>query len=325
MNAEAVRPMQFRGYDLIGDVHGCARTLEILLQRLGYTLEEGVYRHPERQAVFIGDIIDRGPRIRDALRIVRDMVDVGSAQIVMGNHEYYALAWSTRVDDSQDAEPIRPHTARHRRIIRQTLNQFADYPDDWADYLDWFQTLPLFLEFDGIRCVHACWDQRMIDQFLARNQGNRMSREFLIESAEPGSFANRCLDRLLRGTTMRLPDGRSITSDDGYTRFNFRTKFWARNPQTIGDIVFQPDALPPEIEDRSLNDKECTELLCYTTDLPPLFIGHYWLEGKPEPLTSNLVCLDYSAVKYGSLVAYQYDGEEKLSADKFVWVEVARG
>lgn len=319
------RAMHFRGYDLIGDVHGCARTLEILLQRLGYTVEEGVYRHPERQAVFIGDIIDRGPRIRDALRIVRDMVEVGSAQIIMGNHEYYALAWSTQIGEGESRTPIREHSPRHRRIIRQTLDEFADHPDDWADYLDWFLTLPLFLEFDGIRCVHACWDAGMIEQFRERNGGNRMTREFFLETAEPGSFAHRCVDRLLRGTNMRLPDGRSITSDDGFRRFSFRTKFWEPCPKTIGDIVFQPDALPAEIEDRELSDRQQEELLFYDVNEPPLFIGHYWLEGKPEPLTPNLVCLDYSAVKYGSLVAYRYDGEETLSADKFTWVEVARG
>ncbi len=323
--SRVMRTMQFRGYDLIGDVHGCARTLEILLQRMGYVQEDGVYRHPERQAVFIGDIIDRGPRIRESLQLVRDMVEVGSARIVMGNHEYYALAWCTRVGEAGAETPIRAHTGRHRRIIERTLAEFRDYPDEWADYLDWFMTLPLFLEFDGIRCVHACWDQEMIDGLLARNPAACMDHDFLCETAEVGSFAHRCVDRLLRGTTMRLPDGRSITSDDGYKRFRFRTKFWERNPQTIGDIVFQPDALPREVEGRSLSARQQEELLFYGEDQPPLFIGHYWLEGRPEPLTPNLVCLDYSAVKYGSLVAYRYDGEERLSADKFCWVEVARG
>ena len=317
--------MQFRGYDLIGDVHGCARTLEILLQRMGYVQEEGVYRHPERQAVFIGDIIDRGPRIRESLRLVRDMVEEGSARIVMGNHEYYALAWCTLAGEAGAEAPIRAHTPRHRRIIERTLAEFEDHPDEWADYLDWFLTLPLFLEFDGIRCVHACWDQEMIDALRARDNGARMDRAFLLETADPTTFAHRCVDRLLRGTTMRLPDGRSITSDDGYTRFSFRTKFWEPNPRTIGDIVFQPDALPSELEQRSLSERQQEELLFYGEDEPPLFIGHYWLEGTPEPLTPNLVCLDYSAVKYGSLVAYRYDGEAQLSADKFCWVEVARG
>ena len=47
-----------RGYDLIGDVHGCAHSLEHLLDSLGYRLHAGVWRHPRRMALFLGDLID---------------------------------------------------------------------------------------------------------------------------------------------------------------------------------------------------------------------------------------------------------------------------
>ena len=75
-----------RGYDLIGDVHGCAHTLERLLEQLGYKRQRGVWQHPRRQALFLGDIIDRGPRIREALHLVHDMVEAGQALCIMGNH-----------------------------------------------------------------------------------------------------------------------------------------------------------------------------------------------------------------------------------------------
>ncbi|MEJ2419880.1 MAG: metallophosphoesterase [Exilibacterium sp.] len=71
----------FQGYDVIGDVHGCAITLIRLLERLGYTKRAGVYRHRRRQAVFVGDVVDRGPRIREALHLVHDMVNAGAAQM----------------------------------------------------------------------------------------------------------------------------------------------------------------------------------------------------------------------------------------------------
>jgi hypothetical protein len=48
-----------RSYDLIGDIHGCARTLERLLDTLGYRLQGGVWRHPQRMAIFLGDLVDR--------------------------------------------------------------------------------------------------------------------------------------------------------------------------------------------------------------------------------------------------------------------------
>ena len=57
----------------------------------------------------------------------------------------------------------------------------------------------------------------------------------------------------------------------------------------------------------------------YDRQQPPLFVGHYWLKGTPEPITPNLACLDYSAVKYGRLVAYRMDGEATLASNKFAW------
>src|SRR6202008_3839311 len=84
------------GYDIIGDVHGCATHLTDLLDALGYRENDwtGAYRHPQRQAIFVGDLIDRGGEQLRVLEIVKRMVDSGSAQIVMGNHEFNAIAYS---------------------------------------------------------------------------------------------------------------------------------------------------------------------------------------------------------------------------------------
>ena len=84
------------GYDVIGDIHGCATELEALLDVLGYERGvDGAYRHQERQAIFVGDLIDRGPDQLRVLQTVKTMVDAGSAQMVLGNHEFNALAYAT--------------------------------------------------------------------------------------------------------------------------------------------------------------------------------------------------------------------------------------
>ncbi|MGP3975899.1 polynucleotide kinase-phosphatase [Streptomyces sp. 8N114] len=71
-------------FDIIGDIHGCASELESLLGKLGYV--DGV--HPEgRTAVFVGDLVDRGPDTPGVLRRVMDMVASGNALCVPGNHE----------------------------------------------------------------------------------------------------------------------------------------------------------------------------------------------------------------------------------------------
>jgi protein phosphatase len=76
-------------FDIVGDVHGCAHELESLLETLGYTPDElGTWRHVTgRKAVFVGDLVDRGPRVPDVLRIVMSMVEAGTAIAVPGNHD----------------------------------------------------------------------------------------------------------------------------------------------------------------------------------------------------------------------------------------------
>ncbi|GAA0535099.1 polynucleotide kinase-phosphatase [Saccharopolyspora thermophila] len=81
-------------FDVIGDVHGCRAELEDLLGTLGYVVERDAdgravgAAHPAgRRAVFVGDLVDRGPDTPGVLRLVMGMVDAGHALVVCGNHE----------------------------------------------------------------------------------------------------------------------------------------------------------------------------------------------------------------------------------------------
>jgi hypothetical protein len=313
------------GHDLIGDVHGCALALRELLERLGYVLQGGVYRHRDRrrprQALFLGDIIDRGPRIRETLLLVRAMVEAGSAQIVMGNHEYHALAFHT--PDGRGGW-LRERSERHVRILEETLQQFANHDADWRDAVAWFAELPLLLQPPGFRIIHACWDLRMVDRFLACCPGAVMTDAFLRESAQPGTFAAHFVKHATRGLDLQLPDDMTLTGLDGLQRRFFRCKFWVPEPRTYADLEFQPDRLPAEVATRELGEQERAQLFYYDAAQPPLFIGHYWQQGRPRRLTANVACLDYSAVKGGRLVAYRMDGERHIDDDKFVWVDGLR-
>ncbi|MDX9687551.1 metallophosphoesterase [Halopseudomonas formosensis] len=312
----------WQGYDIIGDVHGCAHTLEKLLEQMGYARVGGVWRHPQRQALFLGDIIDRGPRIREALLIVRDMVEAGAARCIMGNHEFNALGWVTPAPAGSGRSWVREHTDRNQRQIQATLEQFEGRAAEWDEFLDWFWTLPLYMDMGPFRLVHACWDDRLIRPFAEQHPDGRPDVDFLQASVEPESFADQVFDRLLRGIGMRLPHGLTMKSGDGVVRGMFRTKFWEESPETYGDLVFQPDDLPEHIAIRPLTFRQKRELLYYGVDEPLLFVGHYWQQGRPQPLRPNLACLDYSAVKYGRLVAYRWSGEERIVPENFVWVDV---
>ncbi len=82
-------------FDLIGDIHGCGDELEELLARLGYVLDAaGTRHHPAgRKVIFLGDLVDRGPRVTDVLRIAMGMVAAGSALCLPGNHDEKLLRW----------------------------------------------------------------------------------------------------------------------------------------------------------------------------------------------------------------------------------------
>ncbi|SFC15145.1 Calcineurin-like phosphoesterase [Marinospirillum celere] len=311
-----------RGFDLIGDVHGCGNTLRHLLELMGYRHQQGAWRHPKgRQVIFVGDIVDRGPRIRQALHDVREMLDAGTARMVLGNHEYNALAYFTQDEQGQ---PLRAHNARHQRVIQETLDQFEPYPNEWQAFLDWFMEIPLALEDEDFRVVHACWDPEVMIPFLQDYPDARMNTDFFRRSAVPGSFEFQVVDRCTRGTWLKLPEGVTQKSGDGFIRDRFRTSYWIDQPRTWGDILFQPDRLARELESRLLSDQDKKHLSYYPAEERHLFFGHYWCQGFPAVIRPNLACLDYSAVKYGRLVAYRFDGETTLDAGKFVWVEVQR-
>ena len=80
-------------FDVIGDIHGCRAELETLLAELGYAIVRDAdgravgASHPGRRAVFVGDLVDRGPDTPGVLRLVMGMVGAGDALCVPGNHE----------------------------------------------------------------------------------------------------------------------------------------------------------------------------------------------------------------------------------------------
>jgi protein phosphatase len=75
-------------FDIIGDVHGCHQELMALLDELGYDSTARPIAHPDgRRAVFLGDLVDRGPGVAEVLELVIDMVDGGTALCILGNHE----------------------------------------------------------------------------------------------------------------------------------------------------------------------------------------------------------------------------------------------
>lgn len=305
-------------YDIIGDIHGCSETLKALLRKLGYEISGGSYRHADRQAIFLGDFIDRGPRQREVLEIVRPMVDTGSALAVMANHEFNAIAFATQ----HPREPgyLRKRSEKNCNQHRAFLEAYPPGSAEYAEAIEWFKTLPLWLDLDGIRIVHACWDPTELRYLSKRlKTGALITDELLVDACSEGSKAYEAIETILKGKEIPLPPGSSFKDKDGNQRNHIRIRWWDEEANNHRDAFFGPDSALTHIPEDPIDEEH---LISYAHHEPPVFLGHYWLEGDPEPLAPNIACLDYSVAKSGGkLVAYRWDGEGVLSKEKFESVE----
>jgi hypothetical protein len=300
-------------HDLIGDIHGHAGALVRLLQMLGYSRRDGVYRHPTRQAIFLGDFIDRGPAIGETLAIVRSMVDTGAALAVMGNHELNALAFHA-ADPFAPGEHLRRHNEAHSRQHAETIRQLSKR--EMASALDWFRTLPLWLDLDACRVVHACWDARHVARIAQAVGGGPLDDDLLVAACRRDGPLFGAVEALLKGKDARLPEGFSNTDKDGHVRQTARMR-WFDDPagHTIGSYALEGIACDAPLPQAVLDAASP-----YPKNDKPAFIGHYWMRGeRPVLLTANIACLDWSIAKGGFLCAYRHDGETRLTADHFVW------
>ena len=150
-----VQPLFDGPIDLVGDIHGEIDALRALLQHLGYD-EDG--SHPEkRRLLFLGDLTDRGPDSPAVVTLVQSLVEAGHAQCVMGNHDLNILLGLHKHDNPWFyGKEFHTHGGS---LVPQVLADDATR----ESVTDFFRTLPLALERDGLRVVHAYWDQEMIE------------------------------------------------------------------------------------------------------------------------------------------------------------------
>ena len=141
--------------DIVGDVHGEYEALCQLLHHLGHD-ENGA--HPQgRSLVFVGDLCDRGPNTPAVLALVQRLIKAGRAQAVLGNHEINLLR-----DDAKDGAGWYFDERVHRD--QDKYAPFARIAEaDREQALEFVATLPIALEREDIRVVHACWLQDKID------------------------------------------------------------------------------------------------------------------------------------------------------------------
>lgn len=314
-------------YDIIGDIHGQAEKLKALLTDLGYRDTRGAWRHPDanRMALFVGDFIDRGPHQIESVMIVRRMVEAGSALAVMGNHEFNAIAYHMP-DPAREGKFLRSRSGSNGKT---NFNQHSAFlaevdgkPELHKEIMDWFLTLPLWLDLPGVRVVHACWHAGFMNELRpSLNSHNCLSREMMARASDRDSMAFRTVEGLIKGLEIRLPEGHSYLDKDGHKRTKTRTRWWDDSALTYRDLALLPgdeqDNLPatPVIDGAGRADYDNTKLV---------FFGHYWMTGVPVKQSDTIACVDYSAAKDSEpLVAYRWDGEPSIDNQNFISTEGA--
>lgn len=139
-------------YDIIGDVHGCFDECVELLTTLGYTIESttetpyGFRVTPPdgRMAVFVGDIVDRGPKIVKSLRLVMTMVEQNQALCILGNHEAKLL------------KKLNGRNVQVRHGLEHTMAELDNESQQFVDAVHRFiERLPVQLVLDEGRLIVA--------------------------------------------------------------------------------------------------------------------------------------------------------------------------
>jgi len=303
-------------YDIIGDVHGYADQLKSLLKKLGYQLVNGCYAHPTRKAVFVGDFINRGPKIRETIVLIRKMVESGTAFAILGNHEMYAILYYLR---DTEGKYYKKRIPKYQLQINQTLAEFATCNDEFKSHLKWFRTLPMFLDFGAIRVVHACWENGNIKELQGALTEPKISKTILREIALNETPFAKSFWETCRGIDFLVPRNLLLFDDDGRPHRSFRTKWWD-NPEgkTFKEISLESRF---ELPAYTIPREIVKFRLPYPENDPIVFFGHYSLVEGFGMLKDNVCCVDSGVSKTGKLLAYRWGGELKLKESNFVMVD----
>ena len=253
---------------------------------------------------FLGDFIDGGQGAcdRTVLTRVRGLIDNG-AVAVMGNHELNAILFH---------RGLRADSKKNRNQHHSFLEAFGFATPEALAWTDWFMTLPLWLDLDGLRLAHACWSVPDIATVAARRPDGRLQESDLAEIGEESTSFGRAVKRIVSGPEVTLPAGYGFRDHKGDPRTEVRLAWWRNDATTyraaalsVPDVMVLPDVpLPAGV---------VAEI--YPADAAPVLVGHYKMTGRPY-VSGNAASIDYPDAP----CSYRWEGEEELDARKLLKV-----
>lgn len=296
-------------FDFIGDVHGNAKKLLQLIDKLGYVRNDNGWMHHEnRQIIILGDFINVGKESKKVLSILHELWEKNIACVLVGNHEYF-LALNFLKNGTSVFE-------KNSKIFFEYESLFNEFNSDYSElvkHIEWFASLPLYFETVKFRAVHAYWNNSNIS--IIRNCNSlkdifQARKQKLIKKEEVKSIVNETLNGKLiyhyNSWLFKKPQ-------------KFRIKWWNElyNKDLSDNIIVHNKT---NLKSKKITPKLLPDFKPYQNNEKPVFIGHYWLQTLPCLLKNNVCCLDFGAAKGGYLTAYRFNGEQKLDARNLVWV-----
>lgn len=290
-------------YAIIPDIHGDYDRLTKTLVKAGFENDEAYgWFHPKNtKALFLGDFIDSGNENKKVIRTVRAMLDAGEAYAIMGNHELNAILYHTAATCSSSGKKqwLRARSDKNRKQHETFLREYTQNRDedmssprssDLADVLNWFISLPLYLEFKdvGFRIVHAQWD----DGAMAVLNGRQYLRaEDLPKLRNVNDGIGFAVERMLKGMEVKLPKNVSFLDYREHRRTEMRVKWWTEGARTYRNLALSvPDA--STLPDDALPNADA--LINFGANGAPVFVGHYKMHGSPSVEGNPIaLCLDY--------------------------------
>ena len=287
-------------YTIVPDIHAD-------LERLNWSVEKA----QGSKMIFLGDLIDAGklvtkPDDLGVLKRVSHLIADGDASCILGNHELNAILFHRR--SSITNAHLRSHKEQNSKQHKSFIEAFGVESSDALSWTAWMlETLPLWLEFDGLRIAHACWSEDAIKIVKKRRPTGHLQLEDLEEVAAKTTEFSLAVETITSGPEAKLPVGYSFTDNGGNKREYIRLSWWnAENTTWPKAALSVPDLsqLP--------NDELPAELMSeiYSVDATPVLVGHYKMKGIPSLQSANATSLDYPLRK----CVYHWSGESTLQS-----------
>ena len=294
-----IQPIHHSELDIIGDIHGEIHSLNTLLSVLGYDTDGN---HPNgRHLIFVGDLVDRGINSWAVFKKVRDLVNNGKAQCILGNHELNLLIPDSTYNDGRPkmkggnnwfhgaielVDKSNPNSIQPQYLLKNNLHRI--------EIQEFLSTLPVALEGDGIRIVHACWQESSINQL----------RELSCSSLSAYNQFKQCIHETIYEDVQQFRQSSQMTRDVSSTK-DFLMQLGKDHPLTINASLATQNDNPVKVITSGLERKldgnetpyEAGKKMRFVkrdrwwdryTDSEMVIFGHYWRKA-PHPIrTLNL-------------------------------------